>query len=96
MLTDRPVDAYIEENILPQQHTRRLANGSIDYTFYDRRARSHRGSAFRAGLRSLAGAVRRLIAAVAGSRPAAKPQLTLIEDGRSDAATPRKFYSRAA
>ena len=61
MLIDPKVETYVEENILPQQNIRRLANGSIDYTFYDKRARTHRGVAFRAANRSVAAFLLRLV-----------------------------------
>ena len=61
MLTDRQVEAYIEKNILAQQNIRRLANGSIDYTFYDTHARVHRSAAFRTACRSISALFRRAI-----------------------------------
>ena len=53
MLIDNHVETHVEENILPQHKIRRIANGSIDYTFYDKRARANRGVAFRSGGRSV-------------------------------------------
>ena len=47
MLIDHHIDRYIEANILPQQKVRRLANGSIDYIFYDKRARTFRSTVLR-------------------------------------------------
>jgi len=42
MLSNDHVETYVAANILPQTQIRRLANGSIDYTFYDRRAHFQR------------------------------------------------------
>ena len=53
MLTDPYVETYVEENIPPLQNVRRLANGSIDYIFYDKRARNDRGAAFRTAGRTV-------------------------------------------
>ena len=53
MLIDHYVETYVEENIPRLQNVRRLANGSIDYTFYDMRARNDRGAAFRTAGRTV-------------------------------------------
>jgi alcohol dehydrogenase class IV len=45
---------------LPQQNIRCLANGSIDYTFYDKRARSDRGAAISGAGRSVKAVVQRI------------------------------------
>lgn len=68
MLIDNHVETYIEENILPQQHVRRLANGSIDFTFYNRRVCSDRGVALRAAGRSVSAFIQRLVALLTYSR----------------------------
>lgn len=47
MLTNDHVETYVATTIVPQTRTRRFANGSIDYTFYDQRARAYRGIDFR-------------------------------------------------
>jgi hypothetical protein len=73
MLTDRHVDAYIEDNI------RCHANGSIDYGFYDQRAREGRGIAFRSACRSVTALVRRLTALFAGSRTERQPLTKRIQ-----------------
>lgn len=69
MLIDPKVETYVEENILPQQNIRRLANGSIDYTFYDKRARTHRGVAFRTASRLVAAFLLRSVSLLVRSRP---------------------------
>jgi hypothetical protein len=99
MLTDRHVDAYIEDNI------RCHANGSIDYGFYDQRAREGRGIAFRSACRSVTALVRRLTALFAGSRTErqpltkriqAQPTLQLVDHRRETSAAARSAYSEAA
>ena len=69
MLIDHQVETPAEENILPQQSIRRLANGSIDYTFYDKRARTHRGVAFRTAIRLVTAFVVRIFNLMAPTRP---------------------------
>lgn len=105
MLTNRHVDAYIEEKILPQQNIRRLANGSIDYTFYDRRAREGRGITVRAAFRSLSELGQHLAGLLLGGRAArqqrtektqAQPKPTLVHQRRETATASRKTYSEAA
>jgi hypothetical protein len=105
MLTNRHVDAYIEEKIPPQQNIRRLANGSIDYTFYDRRAREDRGIAVRAAFHSLITLGRRLADLLPGGRAPrqlqmektqAQPRPFLMHQRRETATASRKTYSEAA
>jgi len=105
MLIDRQVDTYIEEKILPQQHIRRLANGSIDYKFYDQRAREGRGIAARAGYRSLAALIRHLASLKFNGRAARQakteqtqdqPRLSLVQPGRESTTSSQKTYSEAA
>ena len=69
MLIDPKAETYVEENVLPQQNIHRLANGSIDYAFYDKRARTHRGVAFRSVSRSVTAFVLRLVSLIARSHP---------------------------
>lgn len=91
MLTDHNVDTYAEDTI------RRHANGSIDYRFYDQRAREGRGIAFRGALKSLAC----LIARISAPRQAqteqkhTQPRLQLVAERRKAAASPNA-YSEAA
>ena len=109
MLIDHQAETYVEENILPRQSIRRLANGSIDYTFYDKRARTHRGVAFRKSTRSVTGLFRRIMGILV--RTPSEPQkvrqprieLSLTQPRRwrgdkclENSITPRKSYSEAA
>ena len=105
MLIETHVETRIEDKTLPQQNIRRLANGSIDYSFYDQCARANRGVAFRAAIGSLKAHVRRLIDLMAGSRPARQPQINQVQarlqprctDQRVETViTSRKSYSKAA
>jgi hypothetical protein len=105
MMTHRHVDAYIEEKVLPQQHIRRLANGSIDYTFYDHRAREGRGVAVRVGFCLLAALVRNLAGLMFVGRAARQrkmelkqlqPSLSLVHQQREYVTDSQKTYSEAA
>lgn len=109
MLIDQHVETNVEENNLPQQNIHRLANGSIDYTFYDTRARSHRGVAFRAAGRSVTAFVQRMIGLLVHTRPEpqqvrqpktklmqARPRLQRGDKCIETATTSRKTYSEAA
>jgi hypothetical protein len=105
MQTDRHVEAHIEEKVLPQQHICRLANGSIDYTFYDRRAREGRGVAVRAGFCSLAGLLQYLAGLMFDGRAArqrkteqtqVQPSLFLVHQQRENATASQKTHSEAA
>jgi len=105
MLIDHHIETYIEENILPQQHIRHLANGSIDYTFYDCRAREARGITVRAAFRSLLEPGRRLVGLLLGGRAArqlqteqtkAQPRPSVVYQRRETATASQKTYSEAA
>jgi hypothetical protein len=105
MLTDRSANAYIEDKLLPQQHIRRLACGSIDYAFYDQRAREGRGIAVRAAIRSATRPFRLLANLLAGGRATWQPQteqsqaqpwLSLVRQSRETATASHKTYSEAA
>ncbi len=105
MLINNNVNTQFEDTILAQQNIRRHANGSIDYSFYDQRARTDRGVAFRAACRSVPVLVRRLIdlltARPAGRPPQAgqpqvQPRLQRTHKRVETATTSQKFYSEAA
>ena len=72
MHTNQHLETYDKNNILSQQNAHCLADGSIDYTFYAKRARTHRGIAFRHAVRSVNGLIRHIIALIVPTRP--KPQ----------------------
>jgi hypothetical protein len=59
MRTERHVDAHIDKHILPLHGERRLADGSIDYRFYDRRTRALRAGALQIAGRAIVEALRR-------------------------------------
>jgi hypothetical protein len=93
MLIDHNVHTHIEEKILPQCDIRRLANGSIDYTFYDQRAREGRGVAFRAFLKALA----RLTKSIRATRqPQAQRKLSVVHQSTETASSSNKSYAEAA
>jgi hypothetical protein len=105
MLIDQHVETHLEENILPKQYIRHLANGSIDYSFYDQRARTTRGVAFRSAGRLVTTLFRRLLELPTGRRAARQPKATHLQvqprvrraDKRIGAATTyRKRNSEAA
>jgi hypothetical protein len=105
MLIDHHVDTYIEQDIFPQQNIRRLANGSIDYSFYDQRARTNRGVTFRAASRSVTTLFRRMFDLLTGRRAARQPKAIQLQvqprlrraGKRIETATnSRKPYSEAA
>ena len=86
------LNSTIDEMIAPETTVRRLANGAIDYTFYDARARCHRASAFRTAARLVVRLVRR--ACGAAPRPGAVEDQTYstphdrrISDGARHSAT---------
>jgi len=98
MLTHQHADANVEENI------RRHANGSIDYGFYDQRARECRGVAFRSAWRPVAALVKRLSAFFAGNRTEQKtmpqeipvPAPQRADQRRSTSASAHRTYPKAA
>lgn len=99
MLTDPHVDAYVEQRIVPQIQVRRLANGSRDYTLYDRRARTYRALAVSAALRALGSRLWRLAHRTAAADAAPKMmdwELRLVEQSETSPALPQKTYRHAA
>lgn len=82
MLIDQHVKAYVETNLLPQQSIRRLANGSIDYTYYDGKARVCRSKAFRGAGQSVRTLMHRLFGKVSFAAPTApqaeRPEFVVV------------------
>lgn len=85
------------------QNIRRLANGSIDYTFYDACARHHRGAAFRNAGRALSTLFRYLVGLAKRPRPvtapatdAPSPAETRANRRYGEARAPRIPLSKAA
>lgn len=62
MLTDSRLETYIEQKIAPQTGMCHLANGSIDYRIYDRRARACRAHGFANAGAAITGLIRRVFA----------------------------------
>lgn len=46
MLIDPKLSSWVDEHIVCQEQVRRFADGSIDYAYYDRRARRLRAPGF--------------------------------------------------
>lgn len=72
MHIDAHVQAYIEKYLLEPHSIRRLANGSIDYTYYDGEARTCRSNSVRRTGSVVAGIFRRavgLLTPMRGQKP---------------------------
>jgi hypothetical protein len=79
MLIDHHVDNTIEQELSPHQNIRRLSDGSIDYSFYDQRARTTRGVAFRSAGRLVTTLFRRLLDLLTGHRAARQPKAIRLQ-----------------
>jgi hypothetical protein len=70
------VQSYIEKHLLEPNSIRRLANGSIDYTYYDGEARTCRSNSTRRTGSVIAGILRRAVGLLTPMR-GQKPEIAM-------------------